>query len=1011
MSANKQIGLSKKHKSLINLILRCIIVFMLPVITGLAFFKNCDIHPYGENSLLSVDLWGQYFPMYRQFADTNSFSEAMFSWNGALGFNNFVQSAFYCRSPFLLLFKLIPIDYSIIYINMVCLARLGLSAVTCLLFLEYKFKKKSPIVMAASVSYGLCAYAIAFIMQFMWTDLIVITPLILIGLEKLIEGKSPVIYVASLALAIYTNFYVAFGICLFTAFYFLAETAKSVEFNNNGKLLNSISNFKSINKSTVRFAVYSILAGAVNAVIAIPTLVGLSKSMSANEGKLDFTEWYHTLADNINAMLPQTEISLAYGVANIATGLFMFILIPLYFFNTSIKFRDKAISGAFILLLYSGLNYNPMDYVFNGFHFPNQLPGRWSFLFSLAIVIIAVNGITKIEGIKQKSVISSYIVGVFFLLMAKYGNITPMKLEMINTWIGWLTIFSILVLLLVSFTQLHIHSKSEAAENNVKLKETEEITEEISEKLSEEITEEITEEISEKVSDDYADVDKNTINPENNKSSKKKSNLIRSNRICKAAISLTIAILMTYEVCSNVIEVATSINGGVGTSNMKHYLNATNIFAKYGEMYDSGHNDFYRIENNNGWTFNDGQLGGYKGMTYYGSTLNGNTFKFLRYFGNRVYAQNVSTLYNTSSIIQNSIFGIRYFIDRGKNLNERLPGIEKIEDFKDCTIWKNPTVLPIAFAVSENAENIKITDQIRPITSQNNFINMMYGEDVNVFERQHNTALTYENCELSENDVDWNHNHFYCHDTSTPVKFNYTFTCTNEQPVYIEQNFRAGKMHVNVGDVSKEVSIETEPFKYIGTFPVGTEINVSVEVIGVGIGCFGVDFYTFNTQKWQNVYNKFNSNIFEVTSFKNTKIEGTINLENPELIYTSIPQDGGWKVYVDGKKVDDILIADTLVGFRANAGTHEITFKYHVPGYIPGLLITIISLILIVFCIYYGRKKSKSMDVKVDKSNLIKGNAVIINKSDVINDENTDVAEESIIENQEDSVTDSSKNE
>ncbi len=914
-----------KHRNLINLLLRCLVVFTIPVIAGLIFFKNRDIHPFGDNSLLSVDLWGQYFPMYRQFADSNSFSEAMYSWNGALGFNNFVQSAFYCRSLFLLIFKLVPINSSIAYINYVCILRLGISAVTCLLFLEHKFRKKSPVIMAASICYGLCAYSIAFIMQFMWTDCIMYTPLILLGLDLLIEGKSPLLYVISLTLTIYTNFYVGFGVCLFTLFYFIAETVKTTEFGKGAKLPFAVVNWSTVKKSVTRFAVYSLLSGAMTAVIAIPTLKGLSLSMSANEGKLDFSQWYHTFSENVNAMLPQTGISLEYGVANIATGLFMFILIPLYFFNTKIKFRDKLASGAFLFALYSGLNYNPMDYVFNGFHFPNQLPGRWSFLFSLAVVIVAVNGLAKSKGINLKSIVCSWIVGIFFLLFSKYSTLTPLKEEHFDSWFRWLTIFCILLIVYVVFSSLHESAKAEEAK-------------------------EIPEVIAE-VSDENAEQEEAETAPAPVKKKFPKEKFFRAGTV---VTSLAIAAIMTVEVCSNAVDVASEINGGVGTSNMVHYLNATNLFTKYGEMYDCGDDDFYRVENNTGWTFNDGLLGGYKAIGYYGSTLNGRVYNLLRFMGNRVYAQNVSTVYNNSSTVQNSIWGIRYIIDRGRNLDTRLSGITRIADYEDCIIWENTTPLPLAFAVSEKVRSFEITDEIRPITTQNNLVNLMYGEDINVYEKQAPTAFSYENCELAES-ADWNVNHFYCHDTSQPTKFTYTYTCPSDQPVYIEQNFRAGQMFVTVGENTTQVDVGSETFKYLGSYPAGTQLTITHEVTGVGIGCFGVDLYSFNTEKWQTVYNKLSGSGLDVTSFKNTKVEGTINMAQAGVVFTSIPQDGGWDVYVDGKKVNDFLIGDALTGFMVGQGTHEITFKYSVPAFGFGLVITIISLLLTLLCLWIHR--------------------------------------------------------
>lgn len=961
MTKNQDTNFYYRHKNTVNLVLRCLIVFIIPIITGLIFFKQREIHPFGENSLLSVDLWGQYFPMYRQFSYSNSFSEAMYSWNGALGFNNFVQSAFYCRSLFLLIFKIVPFSSSIAYINYVCLLRLGISAVTCLLFLEAKFKKKSPAFMAISISYGLCAYSIAFIMQFMWTDCIMYAPLILLGLERLMDGKSPILYVITLALTIYTNFYVGFGVCLFTLFYFIAETVKRTEFVNKAKFPHCFANRKEIKKSILRFAVYSLLSGAMTAVIAIPTLKGLSLSMSANNGKVDFSQWYHTFSENINAMLPQTGISLEYGVANIATGLFMFILIPLYFLNTSVKFSDKLASGAFLGALYCGLNYNPMDYVFNGFHFANQLPGRWSFLFSLALVIVAANGIAKRKGINQKNIICSYIVGSFFLLFSRYSTLSPIKEESLNTWFKLITVFCVLLSIYITFAR---YNDKEAAAKIAESSES--ITDATAENTADEKTAS-TMENNENPDASSSAEDTPAENAEVDPSVKKKAIKDKFFRGAALVTSFAIAALITYDVCTNAVYVASRINGGVGTSNMTSYLKVTEVLTDNAAIVKNGSDDFYRVESNLGWTFNDGQLADYKGMTYYGSTLNGNVYNFLRFMGNRIYAQSVSTVYNNSSTVQNSLFGIRYIVDRGRNLNERLPGINLIQSNDNCMIWENTTTLPLAYATSEKVRSFELTDEIRAIQAQNNLVNLMYGEDINVYEKHEPSAFSYENCTLNPND-NWNENHFYRQDAALPVKFNYTYVCPSEQPIYIEHNFRAGQMLVTVNGAEKQVDIGAELFKYIGTYPAGTEINISVQLEGIGIGCYGVNLYSFNTEKWQNVYNKLNSSSLDVTSFKNTRIEGTLNMAEAGVVFTSIPQDGGWKVYVDGKKVNDFTIADTLIGFMTSAGTHEVTFEYHVPGYAAGLTISIISILLAVFCILYHHTDGDLKKLKMVRS-------------------------------------------
>ena len=98
--------------------------------------------------------------------------------------------------------------------------------------------------MAASIGYGLCAYSTAFIMQFMWTDGLFLAPLVLLGLERFINGKSPLMYILMLALTIYTNFYTGFGVCLFTGFYFIAEWIKREYTGKDGAKLRGASEWK-----------------------------------------------------------------------------------------------------------------------------------------------------------------------------------------------------------------------------------------------------------------------------------------------------------------------------------------------------------------------------------------------------------------------------------------------------------------------------------------------------------------------------------------------------------------------------------------------------------------------------------------------------------------------------------------------------------------------------------------------------------------------------------------------
>lgn len=92
----------------------------------------------------------------------------------------------------------------------------------------------------------------------MWMDVVAVAPLAVVGLEKLVRDKKPVLYYVSLALCILSNYYLSIMLCIFLVFWFAW-----LFFTQNGGKMAAI----------VRFAVYSLLAGGTAMVLIIPELI------------------------------------------------------------------------------------------------------------------------------------------------------------------------------------------------------------------------------------------------------------------------------------------------------------------------------------------------------------------------------------------------------------------------------------------------------------------------------------------------------------------------------------------------------------------------------------------------------------------------------------------------------------------------------------------------------------------------------------------------------------------
>lgn len=117
-----------------------LIAFFLSAVFVLISFSKMKINPFGGKSLLNMDLWGQYFPMYvEKYNNIRDFGSGLYSWNGALGFNLFVQSAYYGNSIFNYILLLFNRDILVEVFNYILLLKISFASFTFCIYLKNKF--------------------------------------------------------------------------------------------------------------------------------------------------------------------------------------------------------------------------------------------------------------------------------------------------------------------------------------------------------------------------------------------------------------------------------------------------------------------------------------------------------------------------------------------------------------------------------------------------------------------------------------------------------------------------------------------------------------------------------------------------------------------------------------------------------------------------------------------------------------------------------------------------------
>lgn len=389
-----------------------ILAFLAPVALMLAIFMGNGIFPFGKRCFLFSDMYHQYVPFFQEMMAKVKAGEGLsYSWNVGMGSNFLSLYVYYLASPLNWLAFLFPSKYLMEFMSYMVVVKIGLAGLCAYLYLRSREgdagrKFSSVMALFCSVFYAMSGFVAAYNWNVMWMDCIVLLPLIVMGLERLVRQGKTGLYLVTLGLSIFSNFYISIMICIFLVLYFVYL------FLAEGRRFSVI----------LRFAAASLLAGGLAAVLLVPQVHAL---LATDFGDMDFPkkwESYFTVLDILarHCMGITTERALEHW-PNIYCGSMVFMMIPLYAVNEKISARRRfgflALAGIFLL----SFGTNGLDFIWHGLNYPDSLPARQSFIYILIVLVMCYDCLTHLEGIRGKSIIKSYGAAVaVFLFIEKF---------------------------------------------------------------------------------------------------------------------------------------------------------------------------------------------------------------------------------------------------------------------------------------------------------------------------------------------------------------------------------------------------------------------------------------------------------------------------------------------------------------------------------------------------------------------------------------------------------------
>lgn len=806
-----------------------LIAFFVPVLVMICIFVQRGIFPFGERCFLRTDMYHQYAPFFSEFQyKLRTGGSLLYSWDVGMGVNFAALYAYYLASPLNWLILLCPKKFIIEFMTIMIVLKIGLSGLS---FAWYLKKHSQNCILGVGffgIFYALSGYMAAYSWNIMWLDCILLFPLIVYGLERLVKEQKGMLYCVTLGLSILSNYYISIMTCLFLVLYFIALL-----------IMEKPGPVRKYVDSCVRFGIYSLLSGGLAAGILLPEIYALQSTAS---GDFDFPKaWssYFPIFDMIARHIGnvETEIGLDHW-PNIYCGVAVFLFFLLYLACKKIAVKEKAVYCGLLLIFFASFSINALNFIWHGFHYPNSLPCRQSFIYIFLMLFICFRAYMYLDETPKKHIAIAFWGSACFVLLAE-KLVTQEHFHFI--------VYYVAIIFLAAYAGLMYLYKD-------------------------------------------------------------------GKRTVCGFLALT---LVAIEASINM-----SVTSVTTTSRESYTSDNEEVRILKDSLQPAS--DFYRVEKKTRKTKNDGAWMNFPSVSLFSSTANADLSKFFKKLGCESSTNAYSITGSTPFV--DSIFSVKYALYSEAVSNTEL--MMYLRESCGTYLYENLYTLPLGFVLSSDIEENWQYEMDNPAEVQNDLCLVSGADEV-----------------LVDAGGTVNKNTF----TFTPDE-------TGEYYVFVmNKKVKTVKAELPTGQKSFS-NVDRGYLLELGTLAPGTEVKLTADEAGEQLNAIA---YRFSEDAMIQVYDRLNQSPMHLTSWKDTKLSGTVSAAKAGMLFTSIPFDKGWTVKVDGEKVETRKAFGAFLAIDVSAGDHVIDFSYFPKGLKTGGLISGGSIVILILLWFLRREMER----------------------------------------------------
>jgi len=753
----------------------------------------------------------------------------------------------------------------------------------------------------------------------MWLDGVLALPLVLLGVESLVRQGRFRLLILSLAYSFITCFYIGYMIGIFSGIYliycfFAVRTERPLD---GGAVLARLGLF--------------MIAGATAVLISAFMLLPVYDSLSL--GKFDFSTKDYTLRtygdtydfgifDMGRKLLPNTYDTVRNdGMPFLYGGMLTVIMLPLFFIGSklgTISFKKRVSAAILTLVMTLCMYITPVDMLWHGGQLTNWLPYRYSFILTFLFIAWGAEAFEKLGDFSRRSIGLS-AVGVLGLILyyeSKDTFVTTLRTAGVDgrELFDFITVVLPAILLVVVFGLLLINRNHK---------------------------------------------------------------MFKRHSLC-FIIGVVVVLELGFNTFASLEKQDNDITYSLRTSYAPHIA----PMREKVEEIKANDDGFYRIEKNFHRTVNDPIALGMYGFSHSSSMLNSKPIKLTGQLG--LTARSHYTRYSGATPLFNDLFGVKYVLSCQDNnyTNIRVP--------EDITVQVNENVMTVAYLTDLSLNFLNFDnfpgDENNIFMRQNRLLSAMLGETqvtqyiktINRDTISKQTENLYEGTALggyiTYNKISPGHH--------AQVKYTMTAEADGEVFMWLPTGYER-RVSVRVDRLGDEFNewgerqvlrhdwrgehLEYDDYciKNLGVFSEGE--NFSVVLIfrdwddlfyrDYFFGYVDYDVYTPAI----NRLHEMNANTI-VTKNSPTSITVQTAEATDRLLFTTIPAEPGWSLYIDGRKAEYHEVLGALIAVVVPAGAHTIELKYFPASYPLALILSGSGIIIfILLSLLYSKMRKERL--------------------------------------------------